>query len=230
MPVSRDVHDRVEGSDRVERVSWEAELFEIAVDESGPRHLGASEPELLLGQIHADELERPGEPGDLGAVPATEVEHTGVRGQPSRELVEELLARIAFDSLPPTRRTACRARRTRPERFACARPLSQAPPDVDHRRTGPVAELEVDGLHRLVAVLGPRRQLAVAVRGRPADQGLLRRGRDPATTVRTPNRCQAVLRQPVDALHQRGGADYSSVLEREEGDRAAPPLLKPLLV
>src|ERR671910_3710995 len=101
MPVSRDVHDRVEGSDRVERVSWEAELFEIAVDEGGPRHLGASEPELLLGQIHADELERPGEPGDLGAVPATEVEHTGVRGQPSREHVEEPLPRIAFDSLPP---------------------------------------------------------------------------------------------------------------------------------
>src|SRR6185437_393671 len=99
---ARDVVERVEGQDRVERPVRELELGEVRADELGPRDRGASPLDLPRRDVDAGEGEPLRETPRLGRPgPAAELEHSRAVVQARDELLLPLPARVTDDLLAP---------------------------------------------------------------------------------------------------------------------------------
>src|SRR5215211_1090647 len=115
------------------------------------------------------------------------------------------------------RRARSRRKRSWPAGASC--PQRQRPADADADGARDVAELLVDGAHRVIAALGPGVDLADAALRSPGEHHpLQRRGETAAAPVAT-NRRQAVLGaiQAILVADQPGHADDLVAGERDEG-------------
>jgi hypothetical protein len=103
--IARHVHDRVEGSDRVESVGREVQLGEVGLDERDFGSRRPREPKLLWGDVDPYDLEALGKTTSLCSVAASEVEHSSAVVDPLVQFGEVPLPRIPFDArIPPTER------------------------------------------------------------------------------------------------------------------------------